>query len=290
MTRVFAAALFVLAILPAAAQAPAPGAHGPEGPRLREQVWLIPSPDPAVLMRATLFRPPGNGPFPLAVIGHGSMSNPEERIRLNLPVLFTLSQWFVQRGYAVVVPERRGHGGTGGPYAEHNVPCDNPDYVRSGRETARDLRATIDLMSRQTFIDARTMIVVGQSAGGFGALALAADNPPGLAAIVNFAGGRGGRVERKPNNNCAPRRLIEAARIYGRTARVPTLWIYTENDTFFAPALATGMADAFSGAGGRVEFRMLPPFEEEGHYISTDTDGPRIWGPLVSEFLNRVAR
>jgi dienelactone hydrolase len=289
MTRLV---LILILLLPGPVSAlqPSPGAFGPEGPRLREQFWLIPSAAPAVLMRASVFRPPGEGPFPLAVIGHGSMSNPEERIRLALPILFTLTRWLVGEGYAVVVPERRGHGGTGGPYAEHNSPCENPNFVRSGLETARDLRAAVQFMRRQPFVSSAPALVVGQSAGGFGGLALAAGDTAGIGAVVNFAGGRGGRVGRRPHNNCAPQKLIEAARVYGRTARIPTLWIYTENDSYFAPWIARGMAEAFATAGGQVVFHMLPPFEQEGHTISVDPDGPRIWAPIVRDFLRQTGQ
>ena len=33
------------------------GAYGPEGPRMREQFWLLPGADPRVPLRATVFRP-----------------------------------------------------------------------------------------------------------------------------------------------------------------------------------------------------------------------------------------
>src|SRR5258708_8340555 len=61
----------------------------------------------------TLFRS-----FPLAVINHGTTQNAERRNALPLPRFETLTRWFVRRGYAVVVPERPGHGETRGTYAE----------------------------------------------------------------------------------------------------------------------------------------------------------------------------
>ena len=39
------------------------------------------------------------------------------------------------------------------------------------------------------------MIAVGPSAGGFASVALTADPPPGLAAVISFAGGRGSRAD-----------------------------------------------------------------------------------------------
>src|SRR5258707_15060265 len=39
------------------------GAQGPESEPDRMQHWLVPSPDPDTAARATLFPPPGGGPF-----------------------------------------------------------------------------------------------------------------------------------------------------------------------------------------------------------------------------------
>lgn len=83
--------------------------------------------------------------------------------------------------------------------------------------------------------------MVGQSAGGWAAMALSSVNPPQVKAVIIFAAGRGGRVGGKPNNNCAPDRLVEATADFGRTSRVPMLWIYIENDTFFGPELSKRM-------------------------------------------------
>jgi dienelactone hydrolase len=290
MRRLAACLLALLvAAAPVQAFAPSPGAYGPEGPRLREQFWLVPSPDPGILLRTSVFRPAGDGPFPLVVLGHGSQSHPEERIRLPLAMLWQMTEFFVAQGYVVALPERRGHGGTGGPYAEHNNPCRDPDFVRSGLETARDLAATIMFMRGQPFVADVPAIVAGQSAGGFGGLALASTDTRLVAGIINFAGGRGGRSERKANNNCAPQKLIAAAGTYGKTARtIPTLWIYAENDTFFAPWIARGMAEAYATAGGKVEFHMLPPFRDEGHVLAIHPDGRRLWTPLVRQFLEKL--
>ena len=44
------------------------GAQGTEAEPARMQQWLVPSPSNDVAARALLFRPPGDGPFRLAVI------------------------------------------------------------------------------------------------------------------------------------------------------------------------------------------------------------------------------
>ena len=96
-----------------------------------------------------------------------------------------------------------------------------------------------------------------------------------------------GRVGGKPNNNCAPDRLVETTAEFGRTARVPMLWIYTENDTYFGPALSQRMATAFQAGGGNLEYHLLPPFGHDGHFLVDSADGVRIWTPMVDDFLTR---
>ena len=86
-------------------------AHGPQGQEegaIRRQLWFIPTHDRASMMRTTLFRPPGGGPFPLVVINHGSTQSEMQRAAYRLPEYPALTQWFVARGYAVAVPQRPG--------------------------------------------------------------------------------------------------------------------------------------------------------------------------------------
>ena len=99
----------------------------------------------------------------------------------------------------------------------------------------------IEYLTDQKLIVPDNAIVVGQSAGGWAAIALSSQNVPAVRAIVAFAAGRGGRVGGKPNNNCAPDKLVAATGEFGRTARTPMLWIYIENDTFFGPELSKRM-------------------------------------------------
>ncbi len=61
-----------------------------------------------------MFRPPGAGPFPLAVINHGSTQNALQRAQYRTPEYRALTEWLVAHGYAVAVPQRPGHGKTGG--------------------------------------------------------------------------------------------------------------------------------------------------------------------------------
>lgn len=266
------------------------GPVGPEaGPR-REQTWLVPSPLKDVLMHATLFRPEGDGPFPLAIINHGSDEDRARRAKVAMPAFPALTAWLVARGYAVLLPQRPGHGITGGKYLEGQGFCGNPDFERAGLAAAGSIESAIDFMRAQSFVKDSGIVVIGNSAGGWGALALASRNPRSVAAVVDFSGGRGGRDRNKPNNNCAPDQLVAAAGAYGRTARVPTLWLYAKNDTYFAPELSRRMADAFAAAGGDVEYHLLPAVRGDGHALISTAGQEATWVAPLGSFLDTVTR
>jgi dienelactone hydrolase len=260
-----------------------PGPQGIEDPAMRRQLWLVPSPVPGLLMRAYLFRPRGDGPFPLAIVNHGSDQDSVERSRMPMPEFGAITEWLLARGYAVLLPQRPGHGDTGGRYLEDQGRCSNANFEKSGRATADAIAAAIDFMAQQSFIKPNGIVVVGNSAGGWGALALASRNPPNVRAIVNFSGGRGGRNLGKAGKNCSPGKLVATAGEFGRAARIPTLWLYAENDSYFAPDLSNRMSEAYRTAGGAIEFHLLPAVPGEGHnLIQTAT-----WAPYVETFLSR---
>ncbi|MFA5111897.1 MAG: CocE/NonD family hydrolase [Desulfobaccales bacterium] len=232
-------------------------------------------------LEATLYRPSGPGPFPLLVLSHGTPRS--ARLRQGERLRYNAQSWeFVSMGFAVVIPMRRGYGKSAGSYAEEEGFCDQALFYEAGMASAKDLRATLHYMAAQPFIDSRRIVLAGHSSGGFASLAMASQGFPGLKGVISFGGGRGSMQEK----NCSPGHLIEACARFGRTCRVPTLWVYARNDTYFPPWLARDMGDAFKQAGGRVEFVMLPPFAEEGHFLFTDVRGLDRWTPVVTRFLN----
>src|SRR5215470_14327441 len=130
--------LLVLVTLSAQGGLPAP-AYGPQGAEAapnREQQWLVPTPAADRGAHAVLFRPPGDGPFRLAVIAHATTQNVLRRAQLSQPEYRALAAFLVARGFAVLVPERLGHSATGGNYLEEQGDCDEADYISSGRATA----------------------------------------------------------------------------------------------------------------------------------------------------------
>lgn len=270
---------------PATTMASMYGPFGPEGQRMREQLWLLPSGDTGLALRATVFRPPGppTQRYPLAVINHGTSE--ANRLAVSMPVYYWLSRWFIERGFAVVVPQRRGHGATGGPLVESVGDCRQPDHYQSGLIAAQDVGAAVDYMAAQPFVDPTRIVVIGISTGGWASLALAAQRPKLARVVVNFAGGRGGHAWGRKNEVCDAPALVRAVGEYARSARTPTLWLYSENDSYFGPSLAEQMAAAWKKSGGEVEYDPLPAYGAEGHDIADDRAGWDLWGDTLDRFL-----
>ena len=178
-----------------------------------------------------------------------------------------------------------GHGATGGKYLEDQGGCDEADYARSGRATADEIAAAAGFVRKQSFIRPDGMVVIGHSAGGWGALALAGEDPKDVAAIIAFAPGRGGHANDFPNQVCAPHTLMSAAAEFGKAARVKVTWLVAANDSYFSPALSRQLADAFRSAGGQVDFRVLPAYGSEGHWLPETEAGVKLAGPELDRAL-----
>ena len=262
-------------------------------PRLQEEVWALPLPVPTI---AYVVRPVGDGPFPLAIMNHGVSMDPVQRIFFPLVEFRDAAMWFARRGYMVVAPSGPGYGAAAVESPEAGLfsvffskigKCSNPNFRDAGLAKAQLSLWIIEYMSKLKRIVSNDVIVIGQSAGGWGSIALSSVNPPPVKAIITFAAGRGGRVDGKPHNNCAPDKLVEAAGEFGRTSRVPMLWMYIENDTYFGPELSKRMHAAFTAAGGNVEYHLFPPHGSDGHFFIHSVAAIPLWSPLVGAFLDK---
>jgi dienelactone hydrolase len=286
--------LNILVLLPLLALLTAPplcaqvtfGSSGAEGDPFRRQQWRVPSPDTDIAAHALLFRPPGAGPFRLAVIAHASTQNGLRRAQMPQPEYRALTAFLIARGFAVLVPERLGHGATGGRYVEDQGGCDEADYARSGRATADEISLALEDLRKQDFIRKDAAIVIGHSAGGWGALALANADPKAISAIIAIAPGRGGHANDEPNRICAPQTLLAAAAEFGKAARIPVTWLVAANDSYFAPAFSLALVDAFRRSGGKVEFRALPAVGSEGHWMIESEAGVKAASGDIARVLN----
>ncbi|MEL6421822.1 MAG: dienelactone hydrolase family protein [Pseudomonadota bacterium] len=262
------------------------GEAGKSTDRLRQSFLRITRPKTPRGMLVRLCRSQEKKPQRLLIINHGLTTDGSVRRRYRPDICGPLAEYFAKEGYAVAFPLRRGYGETGGPFVEggRRRGCDRArDFIQAGRMIADDISAALDELAQLPGIDPTEAIILGHSGGGWGTIAAASRPDPRIAAYVNFSGVHGSR-RGKPNGNCGPRQLVKAARMFGKTAKTPMLWLYVENDTHVGPAVARRLQKAFTKAGGRATLHMFPPYNDEGHQLF-ETQGLPIWGPVVREWL-----
>jgi dienelactone hydrolase len=260
------------------------------GVLLVEEHIRIPGPGRRYTLAATILRPQGPGPFGAIVLNHGVPLTAQARQRESAELLMPAAEVFAERGYAVVMPLRRGFGATGGWFAEDAGSCLNPDYLRGEAAAADDIMAAYDFARRLPYVDGARMILAGQSAGGVAALFAAGMRAPeGLVAVLAFAAGRGGDPVRHPGVPCALEPLARVFADLGRQVKVPVLFHYAANDLFFNARTSQLWFERFNAAGARAQYILQPPFSDNGHYIFGSGSGARYWVPAVERFLRKYA-
>jgi dienelactone hydrolase len=236
-------------------------------------------------LEAFLVRPAGPKRYPLALLSHGSPRSFDDRATMSAHKYFGIALEYARRGFAALIVMRRGYGTSPGGRVDSVGACANAAYLPAAAVAVADLRAAIDAMARRADVTTTGMIAAGHSAGGLATVALTAQAPPGLVAAISFAGGRGSRDD---DDVCNPDGLVQAFATFGKTSRVPMLWVYATNDSFFGPDLARRLHDGFRASGGNAKFIAAPPYGEDGHYLYSVVGRPQ-WTPFVDAFLREHA-
>lgn len=235
----------------------------------------------------TVFEIPGRASYPLLVFNHGRAVDAVGRFKMGRARYSQASLWFASLGYSVWVPTRIGYGVSGTDEdPEDTRDCRNKQYEPGYAASADQTLQVIDFAKQRADIDGKRVVVVGQSFGGATSIAVAARNAPGVVATINFAGGGGGNPATSPGMPCAPDGLRKMFEGYGKTSRIPTLWVYTENDKWMGSKYTREWYEAFRDSGGVGEFVMQPPFGDDGHLLFVR--GFTLWKPLVERFLTGV--
>jgi len=217
-----------------------------------------------------LFRPEGEGPFPVVVTVHGG---PEAQWRPWFSQGFgPFTQFLVARGYAVAAPNVRGSTGYGKRY-EHL------DDVALRLDSVRDLAALHAWLSAQPEIDGSRAVVYGRSYGGYMVLAALAFQPGLWAAGIEFVGisnlvtflentsdYRRAAREREYGSLEHDRELLQLASPASRVEaiRAPLFIEHGRNDPRVPVSESEQIHRVLSARGIRCE---LVIYEDEGHLI-----------------------
>ncbi len=173
-----AAALVGIVVLPVALRQIWPVARRPlEGVRLAETNYRevqFRNASAGIDLAGMLLVPAGDGPFPAAVIIHGSGTS-----RRDNAWYLTLSNYLQQNGVVVLLPDKRGSEQSQGDW-----------HTSSLEDLAADTIAAIEFLKQQDEVAISEIGIIGMSQGGHIA-PLAADRSPDVAFVVSVVGGAG---------------------------------------------------------------------------------------------------
>ncbi len=238
----------------------------------------------AVSLEVLLFKPLVDGRYPTLVFHHGSTGNGSDPARFGLTFFSkTVAQYFVERGWMVAFPQRRGRGQSDGLYDEGFTPdrsgysCDADLALSGAAHALEDLDIITDWLRNRMDVDTTRLLIGGTSRGGILAVAHVAQRPDVYRAAINFVGGW--IAEGCGDHQMINRTLFEDGALFPGTS----LWLYGANDSFYSLPYSRSIFDAFSAAGGMgtmIELTRSPGLN--GHFIINDM---ALWAPLLDDFL-----
>lgn len=231
-------------------------------------------------IEAYLYKPSGEGPFPLILYNHGSRDGQD---RVEQPVPF-IGRVLTNAGYAVLVPERRGYGKSDGTILREEIGADMSGRLlnRLREETADAVAALEYVKKAEPAVDASRVGIMGWTFGGIISMFAARGNET-FFAVVDQAGGA--LTWRRSQA------LQAALRDAARDTKVPIFCMDAEND---ATTEAVKTVCETAGAHGiSAQLKIYPPFTPTqnpnnvapGHLLFTG-QGVLTWGRDVVTFFN----
>jgi predicted acyl esterase len=175
------------------------------------------------------------------VFNHGSTGGNHAAIKVTRKAA-RQARFFAERGFAVVVPMRRGRGASDGEYGE-SYGCDSPALTAGVARAVEDVDGVVAWLDTQSWADTGRLVMAGISRGGFLSVIYAGERPQRVKGVVNFVGGwTSERCDRyTPNFNTG------SLGTAGRSARGPMLWLYGDLDDYYGPAAIRSYYTSTSG-------------------------------------------
>jgi len=235
-------------------------------------------PSGSLRIQAYLYRPQGDGPFPVVIYNHGSR---EGRERESVPFEY-IGRMLTRAGYVVLVPERRGYGKSDGVIWRQEAGNSRSQVVARLQVETDDVLAALPYVQTLAFADAKRVAVMGWSFGGIVSM-FAVSRSSAFRAAVNQAGGAL-TWDGNPSLRAA---LVAAA----EKSTTPTLFMVAANDrTTYS---ITTLADIYKARGIAHRALIYPPFAPTqgrpaapGHAVFS-SQGTAVWEADVVQFLGR---
>ena len=233
-------------------------------------------------IQAYLYKPDGNGPFPVVIYNHGTRDGRE---RESVPFKY-IGRMLTKAGYTVLVPERRGYGKSDGPKWQQEAGNDPLRLVYRLQSETDDVLAAVDYLRTLPYIDTKRIGIMGWSFGGIVTM-MAVSRSTAFAVAVDQAGG----ALSWDRNEELRDALVYAA---GKTT-TPTLFLVAKNDR--TTASITTLAESFKYRGIPHRIILYEPFTPAagsgtaapGHAVFS-AQGMTVWKSDVLEFLGRYLK
>jgi dienelactone hydrolase len=244
-------------------------------------------------MVTQVFKPAGEGPFPVVLFSHGRAGDVTTRTQLKNPVGTGHVRYWQAKGYAVVAPIRPGYGDTGGSDTERsgNVygatgQCQGlPDPSITATAAMRSTTVALLWVREQSWANKDRILLEGQSVGGLTTVAMCATSPPGVVGCINFAGGTGGNPDLAPGRMCSPERTTELMQLYGSTTKLPNIWLYAVNDLFWGEQAPKDWHAAYAAGGSPTQLVSTEAVPVDGHRLLAS--GGKLWSEPLNVWLKK---
>jgi dienelactone hydrolase len=244
------------------------------------QHWNIPLHDGAI-DKALFIHPNTSGPWKLVMMHHG-IPGPKPSKYKDYPFI---SKFFLQRGYAVLLPVRQGSGATGGGRRDKEGSCNLVMAWPSVMARASEIEDIWTYVRTRSEVQKDGAIMMGKSQGGYSVLSAGKDNPEGIAGIIDLAGG----VRMNTSSLCGEPELVAAIKQAAQSARLPTLLLYTANDHEVPVNYGKDMISAYTSGNPNAKGHMLSPVAGgDGHRQIERAPGVKAWGNIVDKFLESL--
>ena len=231
-------------------------------------------------IQAYLYKPEGDGPFPVVIYNHGSRQGRERR---SVPWEF-VGRMLTGAGFVALVPERRGYGRSDGLTYSEDVAH---DLIRRLQSETDDVLAAVEYLKDVPFADTTKLGVMGWSFGGIVTM-FAISRSSAFRVAVDQAGGA-----QTWSNNASVRSALVAA---AQRTNTPVLLMVansdstTESVTTLAKHLqARNAPHKLIVYSSSMPIRGNPELLNLGHRIFSEQGSP-IWRDDVVEFLSRYLK
>jgi dienelactone hydrolase len=223
----------------------------------------------------------GKAQHPLIVMTHGRNGPFPKRNENQVRALQGLSNALASKGFLVMMLVRRGYGNSEGPDSEFLDTA-----AESALAGAQDVKGAVEYMAGRPDVLKERIVIIGQSQGGWVSLASSTVNMEGVLGTVNISGAVNFKkyAGRPIRDSAVEDHLADCAGVYGKSSRVPVLWIYAENDNHLPDAVGKWFS-AFTKSGGKGRLVIKPPYKDKGHDIVGE---PRLYIDDILIFLKEI--